>query len=71
MAGAGRQGEAFDPRYVARSREQDRADQFAELQRTLALIEDTLYHQDMADTTRRTLEASADGIRSQILEFAA
>lgn len=68
--GAG-QVDTFDPRYVARSREQDRADQFAELERTLQLLEDVLYHQDMADDTRLALQASADGVRSQILEFAA
>lgn len=49
----------------------DPAEALAELQHTLRLIEDCLYHQDMADTTRQTLEASADGIRSQILEVGA
>jgi hypothetical protein len=37
----------------------------------LQLLEDVLYHQDMADDTRLALESSADGVRSQILEFAA
>jgi len=68
--GAG-QASAFDPRYVVKTRQQDRADALAELQRTLQLIEDVLYHQDMADSTRDALEASAGGIRTQIMEFAA
>jgi len=61
----------FDPCYVVKSRRDDATDHLNELQRTLELIEDTLYHQDMTEATRAALEASAAGVRAQILEFAA